>query len=196
MGDSIFEIDLALVGDRLADMPWVKEALVVRKPPDRLVVSIVERRRLAWIDVGEVYAVDREAVLLPARRRATESYRDLDLPIVKGVAVSRDSLRVGEAVHDSVLVELLGWWQQANAWDAEFCMNVSEVRPLEDGGVCLYLVGDGLEVRLPVDRVGERLTVLKQLMGRVYRECPEPSYVDLRFARQAVVGTRAAASRS
>jgi cell division protein FtsQ len=196
VGDNIFDVDLEKVGDRLESLPWVKRALVVRKPPDRLIVSIVERQRLAWIELGEIYGIDRDGVLLPGRREAVESYRDLDLPVVRGVQSAQDSLRVGEAVVDSALVQLLDWWQQANAADAEFCMNVSEIQPLEDGCINLRLVGDGVEVRVPIDRVAERLRVLKKLMGRVYRECPEPAYIDLRFAGQVVVGSKKAGRRS
>ena len=196
VGDNIFDVDLEIVGRRLEELAWVKQALVVRKPPDRLIVSIVERRRLAWIELEQIYGIDRDGVLLPGRREAMESYRDLDLPVVRGLVNVQDSLKVGVVVADSALVQVLDWWQQANAFDAKFCMNVSEIQPLEEGCINLRLVGDGVEVRLPIDRVTERLSVLKRLMGRVYRECPEPAYIDLRFAGQVVVGSKNAERRS
>mgnify|MGYP001259725938 CR=1 FL=1 len=196
VGDNIFDVDLETVGSRLEELTWVKQALVVRKPPDRLIVSIVERRRLAWVEFGQIYGIDSDGVLLPGRGEAMESYRDLDLPVVRGVKCGLDSLKVGRVVADSVMFQMLAWWQQANAFDAEFCMNVSEIQPLEDGCISLRLVGDGVEVRLPIDQVGERLSVLKKLMGRVYRECPEPSYIDLRFAGQVVVGSKNAGRQS
>ena len=190
VGDSIFEVDLEEVRGRLELLPWVKQALVVRKPPDRLIVSLVERRRLAWIELGEIYGIDNEGVLLPGRREAVESYRDLDLPVFSGLGSLQDSLRLGEAVKDSVLIQILRWWEQASNCDTEFCMNVSEIQPLEDNNIRLRLVGDGLEVRLPVDRVPDRIRVLKKLMRRVYLECPEPVYIDLRFAGQVIVGSK------
>ena len=196
VGDNIFDVDLETVGSRLEELTWVKQALVVRKPPDRLIVSIVERRRLAWVEFGQIYGIDSDGVLLPGRGEAMESYRDLDLPVVRGVKCGLDSLKVGRVIADSVMFQMLAWWQQANAFDAEFCMNVSEIQPLEDGCISLRLVGDGVEVRLPIDQVGERLSVLKKLMGRVYRECPEPSYIDLRFAGQVVVGSKNAGRQS
>ncbi len=77
-----------------------------------------------------------------------------------------------------------------------FCLNISEVQPLSGANVRLVMVGDGLEVRVPVDRVGERLGVMKNLMQRIYKEFPEPAYLDLRFAGQAVVGGKAAQQRA
>ena len=90
------------------------------------------------------------------------------------------------------LQQALYWWRQARQEDGEFCLNISEIQPLAWGSVRLLLVGDGLEVRVPVDRVGETLGVLKTLMQRIYKEIPEPAYLDLRFAGQAVVGGKAA----
>lgn len=194
VGHSIFEVDLRQVEDRIESLPWVKEAFVVRKPPDRLLVSIVERRRLAWIELGEIYGIDAEGVLLPAAGKSAESFKDLDLPVISGLSVSPDSLRIGSVVADSALVPILNWWRQASAYDAELCMNISEIQPFKmlpnSRNIRLLLVGDGLEVRLPADRVQERLGVLKNLMKRVYRECPEPAYIDLRYAGQVVVGSK------
>lgn len=192
VGDNIFEVDLGQVEDRIESLPWVREAFVVRKPPDRLVVSIVERRRLAWVELGKIYGVDLEGVLLPAAGESAESFGELDLPVVSGLSVPTDSLRIGSIVADSALVQILRWWKEASAYDAELCMNISEIQPfkmsLGNSDIRLFLVGDGLEVRLPADRVHERLEVLKVLMKRVYRECPDPAYIDLRFAGQVVVG--------
>ncbi|MEW6755052.1 MAG: FtsQ-type POTRA domain-containing protein [Candidatus Latescibacterota bacterium] len=199
LGDNIFAVEPHKVARRLESVPWVKKAFVRRRPPDRLVVELVERRRLAWIDVGEVLGVDAHGVLLPgAGRMASESWRDLDLPVISGLRVGPDSLQAGAAplcpgmsVPDSAVVPLLQWWQEACAADPEFSQNVSEIRPLGAGAVSLRLVGDGLEVRLPTDRVGERLKVLRNLIQRVYCECPDPAYIDMRFAGQVVVGSKA-----
>lgn len=194
VGDRIFDVDLGKVEDNIKSLPWVREAFIVRKPPDRLVVSIVERRRLAWIELGEIYGIDADGVLLPAPGSSEESFKDLDLPVISGLSVSPDSFRIGSVVADSALVQILSWWREASSHDPEICMNISEIQPFtishNSNNIRLFLVGDGLEVRLPADRVQERLAVLKVLMKRVYLECPEPAYIDLRFAGQVVVGSR------
>ena len=64
-----------------------------------------------------------------------------------------------------------------------------------DGAVRLFLVADGLEVRMPMAGAARHLEVLEELLDRVYRECPDAAYVDLRYAGQAVVGRRGAAAR-
>jgi cell division protein FtsQ len=194
LGDNIFAVDLEEVVRRLEEECWIREALVGRKPPDRLMIHLVERQRLAWIDLGQTYGIDGEGVLLPGERLPGESHQDLDLPVISGLRRRVDSPRPGQAVADSSLALILDWWQEARVADGEFCMNVSEIQPLADQGIRLRLVGDGLEVRLPLDRVPFRIRTLKRWLERVYGESPAPAYIDLRYAGQVVVGSRQGSS--
>ncbi len=190
LGDNVLDVDLREVARRLEEVPWVKRAVVMRKPPDRLVVELVERQRLAWVALEQTYGIDAEGVLLPAQRLANESLGDVDLPVISGIATDVDSLYPGLALADTAhaLRAVLDWWQRASHVDPEFCMGISEIAALSDEGIGLRLAGDGLEVRLPFDRVDERLRHLKRMMPRVYREYPNPTYIDLRYAGQLVVG--------
>ena len=188
--DNVFAVDLRAVRDRVESLPWVKRAVVTRRPPDRLSIRLLERRRVAWINLGRVYGIDRDGVLLPGERVPGEDRRELDLPVISGLGPPDGAAYPGMVVTDSALVRVLDWWRQASAADSEFCLNVSEIQPLPGDGVRLLLVGDGLEVRMPTGQVAERLQVLEKLIARVYRECPDPAYIDMRYAGQVVVGSK------
>ena len=190
IGTNIFVIDLGQVKRRLEGVCWIKRALVVRKPPDRLAVEIVERRRTAWVELGETYGIASDGVLLPKDQAPGESFSDLNLPLISGLAAIDDSLYSGAVVPDSVLMTMLRWWEKATMADAEFCLNVSRIQPMPGECVRLQMVGDGLEVRLPLDRVGRRLRTLRSIMPRVYRDYPDPAYIDLRYSGQVVVGRK------
>lgn len=187
---NIFALDLQGMASRIERLPWVKNAHIVRKPPDRLMVDITERRRLAWIKMDKIYSIDNDGVLLPGEPAMTETRTELDLPVINGFEQVADSLCLGEPIEDEALEKIIDWWRQAVVYDADFCMNVSEIRPFDTESLRLYLVGDGLEVRMPLDRVEERVSVLRRYMQRVYRECPDPVYIDLRFSGQVVVGSK------
>ena len=191
-GQNLFLVNLNEVAGQVQTLPWVRRAELERRPPDRLRVKVVERRRLAWIRLEQLYGIDEEGVLLPAEKEEGETRADLDLPVFDKFVGIQAGKKPGDQVATPALLQALDWWRQAREQDAEFSLNISEVQPLPGGNVCLLMVGDGLEVRLPVDRVGERLWVVKNLMQRIYREFPEPAYLDLRFAGQAVVGAKAA----
>lgn len=191
-GQNLFMVDLGQVTGNLQTLPWVRRVYLERRPPDRLRIQVEERRRLAWIRLDRLYGIDEDGVLLPAEKEEGETRADLDLPLFSGFEGLEGNKVPGDRVATLALQQALGWWRQARQEDAEFCLNISEVQPLSGANVRLLLVGDGLEVRVPVDRVGERLSVLKDMMQRIYKEFPEPAYLDLRFAGQAVVGGKAA----
>jgi cell division protein FtsQ len=188
--ESIFSIDLEDVRRRIEALPWVRDVRMRRRPPDRLAVRVTERRRVAWVDVGGIYGVDAEGVVLPGPREDVDSFAKLDLPVVSGLDAGPDSLGPGASVPDANLVAVLDWWQCLSELDPRFSSNVSEMQPLGNGAVRLRLVGDGLEVRLPRECGADRVQTLTEVMKRVYREVPEPTYIDMRFAGQAVVGTK------
>ena len=189
VGTNIFTVDLQEVEQRLEEVCWIERVLVVRKPPDRLGVEIVERRRAAWVELGAIYGISRDGVLLPQDRAAGEPEQVLNLPVISGLETEGDSLWLGMEVRDPALTALLRWWEEATVADAEFCLNVVGIEPLKGDGAKLQMA-DGLEVRLPLDRVERRLQTLRRLLPHVYREYAAPAYVDLRFAGQAVVGSK------
>jgi len=192
VGTNIFAVDLEEVEQRLENVCWIERAMVMRKPPDRLAVEIVERQRLAWVELGATYGIARDGVLLPKDQAPGESFADLNLPVISGLAAVSDTLQFGATVSDSTLVGLLGWWDEATAADAEFCLNVSRLEPLPGACLRLQMVGDGLEIRLPLDSVERNLRTLRRLMPRVYRDYPDPAYIDLRYTGQVVVGRKEA----
>ena len=187
VGTLIFAVDLAEVERRLEEVCWIERALVVRKPPDRLAVEIVERRRVAWVELGTTYGIARDGVLLPVNRAAGESTDVLKLPVITGLSTAGDSLWLGMVVPDPSLMAMLHWWGEATSVDGEFCLNVVRIEPLPGDGILLQMADD-LEVRLPLDRVDHRLRTLRRLMPRVYRDYPAPAYIDLRYSGQVIVG--------
>lgn len=195
-GQNLFLLDLPRIAGSIEELPWVRRVYLERRPPDRLRVQVEERRRLAWIRLDQLYGIDEDGVLLPPERVEGETRADLDLPLLTAFEGIEGHHRPGDSVATPALRQALVWWRQARQEDPEFCLNISEIQPLPGGSVRLVLVGDGLDVRVPVDRVGERLTVLKDMMQRIYKEFPEPAYLDLRFAGQAVVGGKAAQQSS
>ena len=190
-GTNIFAIDLNEVAQRLEAVYWIKQAFVVRKPPDRIAVDIVEHSQAAWVDLGQTYGVTLEGVLLPVGRLVASSR---NLPVISGLSVRGDSLRPGVAVPDSALLAILRWWEEAKVADAEFCLNVAGIQPMSGAGIRLQMAGDELEVRLPANEADRRLRTIRELMPRVHQNHPDPAYIDLRYAGQMVVGKKKARS--
>ena len=190
-GTNIFAVGLDEVAQRLETTPWIKQALVMRKPPDRIAVDIVEHRQVAWVDLGQMYGIASDGVLLPAGRAGDQPVAPpRNLPVISGLSVAGDSLHPGSAVPDSALLAILRWWEKATTADEEFCLNVASIQPMSGAGIRLRLVGDGPEFRLPANEAARQLRTIRKLMPRVHQNHPDPAYIDLRYAGQMVVGKR------
>ena len=94
-GKNIFSINLPKVREELGALPQVEESRVQRILPNKLVISIQERRPVAWVvprdanlgsfNFENAYLVDRRGILLKTKSLAPEY---LGLPLIIGVDTS------------------------------------------------------------------------------------------------------------
>lgn len=94
-GKNIFSIDLPKVQEKLGSLPQVEDSRIQRILPNKLVISIQERRPVAWVVPPEMntgsfnfenaYLVDRRGILLKTKSLAPEY---LGLPLIIGVDTS------------------------------------------------------------------------------------------------------------
>ncbi len=94
-GKNIFSIDLPKVQEKLGSLPQVEDSRIQRILPNKLVISIQERRPVAWVVPPETntgsfnfenaYLVDRRGILLKTKSLAPEY---LGLPLIIGVDTS------------------------------------------------------------------------------------------------------------
>jgi cell division protein FtsQ len=91
-GQNIFSIDLPKVQEKLGSLPQVEESRIQRILPNKLVISVQERRPVAWVappdtnsasfNYENAYLVDRRGILLKTKSLAPEY---LGLPLIVGV---------------------------------------------------------------------------------------------------------------
>jgi cell division protein FtsQ len=95
-GQNIFSIDLPKVQEKLASLPQVEESRIQRILPNKLVISVQERRPVAWVappdtnngsfNYENAYLVDRRGILLRTKSLAPEY---LGLPLIVGVDTTK-----------------------------------------------------------------------------------------------------------
>jgi cell division septal protein FtsQ len=93
--ENLFSIDLPKVREKLGALPQVEECRIQRILPGKIVISIQERRPVAWVvppdantgsfNFEDAYLVDRRGILLKPKSLAPEY---LGLPLIIGVATS------------------------------------------------------------------------------------------------------------
>lgn len=92
-GQNLFTVRKGEVRERLLMHPRVKEVQVRYRPPDAVVIEVVERQAVGVLPVdGALWEVDAEAVLLGTRL----SWGAGDPPLLTGIGVPSETLLPGE----------------------------------------------------------------------------------------------------
>jgi cell division protein FtsQ len=177
-GVNLFAIDVAAAEARVADLPGVRRAHVVRHLLGRVTIILEEREPYALVNAGGLHWVDADGYLVAAAARPGA----IGLPILTGIGAPAagtvppsDGLRAGLAV--------LHVLQRTSA---RLATRVSEVDLSRAHGPVLYLV-DGIEVRLGTDGWGDRLARLDGVLGDLDARGERVASIDLRFRDQVVL---------
>lgn len=124
-------VDLEATRQRLLRFGWIKEARVLRRLPDTLLIEVVERQPAAiWQHEGRLSLVDAEGVVLePVRVEAMP-----DLPLVIGAGANRQLGTLEALLRDvpHLRPQVAGAsWVGRRRWDVRF--QTGEVLALPEG---------------------------------------------------------------
>lgn len=176
-GQNLFRVDRAEVAARLARLPAVKRAEVIRAFPNRVTLIVEERVPFTLAQAGRLYWLDEEGVSLGPEPRAVAPR----LPLITGLRpgeLGGGQPAAGARAAISILRSLL---RVGSALTRE----ISEIDVGGPEGPVLYTV-DGVEVRLGTADWENRLARLEGVLAQI-KSLGEPvEYVDLRFKGQVV----------
>jgi cell division protein FtsQ len=170
LGENLFHADLARAARAMEQHPWVESAVLTRRLPDTVQVSVLEHRPAALVQLGEktLFVLDEEGRLF--KRAAPED--GLDVPLITGLSRRPDlQLRLLSALH------LLDTWRGAG-----FSMEaLAEVRLEEDDGFTLFAnqAGELQQIRLGSTELSLKLRRLAQVRSALARRGEHASRIDL-----------------
>ena len=180
-GTSLFRLDPRAIAGRVAAIPEIRRADVVREFPDRVVISVEERRPFTLVHSGRLHWLDEEGRLLGASPEAVVP----QVPVVSGLSddevASMRSAPSPKALAAIALIRVL--LRTGGALAAE----ISEIDMSRKDGPVLYTV-DGVEVRLGTEEWEEQLARLEGVLTQVADQ--DVRAVDLRFRDQIILQRR------
>jgi cell division septal protein FtsQ len=154
----------------------------VRELPNRVVISVEERRPFTLVHGGRLHWMDEEGRLLGAPAEAVTS----PLPVISGLSADElASMRTAPGPRARAAIALIRAIARSGS---ELTAEISEIDMSRREGPVLYTV-DGVEVRLGTDDWDERLARLEGVLAQVATQ--DVSGVDLRFKDQVVLRRRA-----
>jgi cell division septal protein FtsQ len=179
-GQNIFRVDLSAAVKRAEGNPWVKEARIYRRLPNRITMVFIERTPASILDTGTAcYLLDGEGVVI--ERFPREQASAWQLPVI----VIRDyRARPGEEVTAQGLTEAMELIAEISARGG---WKLPDVTVKADSPETLALLYGGCEFKIGSGRYSEKLRRLAEVMADVNQRGVDIAYVDLRPERQAAV---------
>lgn len=173
--------DAALWIDRLLAHPLLKEADVMRRPPNRLLVSVTERTPIALAPTPTLEPIDAEGVRLPLD---PAEYR-LDLPVIQ----TRRMPPAGSRLVPVDVRLLAAEVEHLMTADTAFLQLVSSVAWDGRGAVVARWTEPPVAFLLPPHAPPARLREGLGALADAVAKSPDrpPEAIDLRYADQVVV---------
>ncbi len=160
-GDHILLVDTDLVAAALRRHPWVASAEVRRELPRTIAVAIVERRAAALVDLAGLYLVDDRGEVF---KRAVPG-DGLDLPVITGI--SREAWVERRSEVEPLLTAALALLARWSERGLDRRAPVSEIHIDPDSGTTLWAGDEGLEIRLGLGDLPEKLDRLERVLSAV-----------------------------
>lgn len=184
-GESLLLVDLDRFRAALLASPWVADVVLRRVLPSTVDVFIEEREPVAVARLGQqLYLVDGTGVIMG---EYGPLYRDLDLPIVDGLAAPRTA---DGPVIDPGRAQLAA--RLFRALDARPALKrlVSQVDVSNDRNVVVLLGDDTTALYLGDEAFVERLQTYLDLTPALDTRGRSVDYVDLRFGDRVFLKDR------
>jgi len=181
-GVSTFALDLALIGRKIEENPWVKTARVERIFPRQVNILVEERVPMAIINLGYLYYLDQAGDVF----KVLGQEDNLDFPVVTGF--DRTELLARPEAGRQQLQEVVALIEILRNRESFNLTQVSEIHQEKNGGLTLFTLNGGVKVKLGVGHLDEKITRLERIYARLQPRLEMLEYIDLNVDKRIIVG--------
>jgi cell division protein FtsQ len=180
-GLNTFELDLDLIGHKIAENSWVREARVERIFPREVVISVVERQPVAILNLGYLYYLDSHGEVF----KVLDAADKFDFPIITGFDYQKVEQHDPQVAADlqqivALLADLGG--RQLFGLD-----QISEIHRDQSGSLALFTLDSSVKVRLGRQDFAKKLDRLERLYAQLKPRLSILDYIDLNVDEKVIV---------
>jgi len=179
-GQNIFRVDMASAVRRAHANPWVKEARIYRKLPNRITITVEERTPTLLVDAGNNrYLADSDGYIIERMEKGRSG--EWPFPVI---AVRDHGIKPGEQVMTEAMreaMDVIGEIALRGGW------RPSEIVIKASSPEALSIVYAGNEFKIGSGRHGEKLRRLSEVLADIKERGIEFTSIDLRPERQVAV---------
>jgi len=181
LGENIFKLDLKKSIDSLEQEPRIKEVEIKRVIPNKIIISLKERKAAAIVHIGEEYfSSTKEGIVLSKIDRLEEGF---SLPLVLGLKI--DKIKIGEIIDKPEFRTAL---ESINSLEVILPKKFYRVEILSPDDFMIYNKDDTLKVRVNRPEVIiNKENLLREALEKIVREKLLVEYIDIRFKDSLVI---------
>ncbi len=180
-GVNTFHLDLNMIGHKIEENPWVEVASVQRIFPRKVLITVVEREPVAIINLGYLYYIDQQGEIF----KVLDANDSLDYPVITGFdyekAQAHDPKYVKKLKTIVSLIDELKGHQILNL------NQVSEIHQNNEGGLTLFTLSGGVEIRLGWDGFANKISRLEKIYSKLQPKFNMLDYIDLNVDEKVIV---------
>ena len=193
---NLLAMNVAQVKAKLENHPWVAQAAITREWPNRLIITIKEKKPVAILNQNDgLLYLDRTGSVI-AR---AESQQELDFPVITGLAglsvnKRRDGLPRRPLQDVFSLLKLAG---KGNSILPS--QNISEIHINDEGGIILYLLDRPFPIHFGNEgKISTRYYRLVKVLRDLYksREFSGIAYIRMDYLKDAILVGKTASKRT
>jgi len=181
IGDSLFDLELNMIGRKIEEHPWIAKAEVERSFPDQVVIRVVEREARAVIDLDYLYYVDKDGVVF----KMLESGDQLNYPVITGID-RQYLLDNPDQTQDSLnlALQLMDELEPRSPFNLD---DISEIHYDQQEGLILYTRIGGVPIRMGKQGFDAKLNRLETIYNDLEPRLLALKYIDLNVTDRVIV---------
>jgi len=181
LGKNIFKLDLKKSIDSLKQEPRIKEVEIKRVIPNKIIISLKERKAAAIVHIGEEYFFStKEGIVLSKIDRPEEGFA---LPLLSGLEI--DEIKIGEIIDKPEFRTAL---ESINSAEVILPKRFCRVEILSPDDFMICNKDDTLKVRVNRPEVIiNKENLLREALEKIKREKLLVEYIDIRFKDSLVI---------
>jgi cell division protein FtsQ len=181
LGENIFKLDLKKSIDSIEQEPWIKEVEIKRIIPNKIIISLKERKAATIVRIGEEYfSSTKEGIVLSKIDRPEEGF---DLPLVLGLEI--DKIKLGEIIEK---LEFRAALESINSLEVILPKKFCQVQILSPDDFMICNKDDTLKIRVNRSEVIiNKENLLREALENIEKEKLLVEYIDIRFKDSLVI---------
>ena len=167
--------------------PYIKTARISRHFPGKIVIEIIERDPIVFLNTNPKIFLDEEGYVLPYQNNISK----IDLPIMTNVNPNRNLYPNGQKVLSKKVIECVSWLALINKNYKNLYNDISEIKMSSTDEMEIILAENPTNIYFGQKQLHARIKNLVQFQKLLEpKKLSDFSYLDMRFENQIIAKER------